>query len=76
MERYRNLGGNSGVLSYEVGADFIIVEFAEGRTRFYKYTYESAGSDQVEYMKELAEDGIGLNRHIDKMNGKGRESEW
>lgn len=36
MERYRNLGGDSGVLSYEIGPDYLIVEFSDGPHKFYK----------------------------------------
>ena len=30
MERYQNLGGNSGVVAYEIGQDFIRVQFSDG----------------------------------------------
>jgi len=41
MERYKNIDGDSGVTGYEVGADFIRVQFSTGAV--YLYTYESAG---------------------------------
>ena len=62
MKPYGNLGGNSGVNAYEIGSDFIRVEFSTGG--IYRYTYESAGKNNIEYMKQLAESGHGLNSFI------------
>ena len=62
MEPYRNLGGDSGVESYEIGSDFIRVQFSDGSV--YLYTYESAGSQNIEHMKQLAVNGQGLNSFI------------
>ncbi len=64
MERYKNLGGNSGVLAYEIGPDYIKVEFTGGS--LYLYNYGSAGSQNVERMKELAIAGEGLNSFINR----------
>lgn len=64
MEPYKNLGGNSGVVAFQIGSDFIIVQFREGRYTFYKYTYISAGSAAIETMKRLARQGQGLNSYI------------
>ena len=62
MERYRNLGGDSGVVAYEIGADFIRVQFSDGS--IYLYTNASAGPRNIEHMKQLASDGQGLNAFI------------
>jgi hypothetical protein len=62
MERYRNIGSDSGVVAYEVGADFIVVEFRDGGT--YRYDYASTGRDEVEQMKRLAVLGRGLATYI------------
>ena len=62
MKPYENLGGNSGVVTYENGPDFIKVQFSDGS--IYRYTYASAGSDNIECMKQLAESGHGLNSFI------------
>lgn len=62
MEPYKNLGGNSGVEAYEIGPDFIRVQFSNGSV--YRYTYASAGSHNIEQMKELASRGEGLNSFI------------
>ena len=64
MERYKNLGGNSGVVGYEIGTDFIRVQFSDGSV--YLYTYASAGAHNVEQMKQLARMGQGLNAFINR----------
>ena len=62
MERYRNIDGDSGVSAYEIGVDFIRVQFGTGAT--YLHTYSSAGSANIEQMKILAKKGDGLNSFI------------
>lgn len=62
MTPYRNFGGNSGVRAYEIGPEFIRVQFADGS--IYLYTYEKPGSQNVEHMKQLAVNGRGLNSFI------------
>ena len=62
METYANLGGDSGITNYEIGPDFIRVQFFDGS--IYRYTYASAGSANIEYMKQLALQGHGLNSFI------------
>lgn len=62
MERYKNLSGDSGVVSYEIGIDFIWVVFSD-RAR-YLYTYARTGARNVDHMKQLAADGRGLNSFI------------
>lgn len=73
MEQYKNLSDLSKVTGYESGDDFIIVEFEKNPDythTTYKYTYDSAGRGNVEKMKELAQDGWGLNSYI---NAKARD---
>jgi hypothetical protein len=62
MQRYKNLGGNSNVAAYEYGSDFIRVQFQDGSV--YLYTYSSAGSQNIERMKQLADAGRGVNSFI------------
>jgi hypothetical protein len=62
MERYLNIDGDSGVSGYEIGVDFIRVQFRSGS--IYLYTYVSAGQDKIEQMKVLAQTGNGLNAFI------------
>ncbi len=64
MQRYKNLEGNSGVTAFEIGDDYIKVEFKDGAT--YLYNYSRPGQHDVEQMKRLAIKGIGLNSFIKK----------
>ena len=64
MKPYKNLAGNSGVAAYEIGEDFIKVKFRGGDV--YLYNYSVTGRDNVERMKELAEEGKGLSTFISK----------
>lgn len=72
MERYRNLGGDSGVVAYEIGDDSIKVQFNDGS--LYLYNYQSAGRDNIEHMKKLAIAGEGLNSFINRVVKKGYAS--
>lgn len=65
MERYRNLGGDSGVSTFEIGIDYIVVKFS-GTSRTYSYSYRRAGQNHVENMKRLARSGNGLNSYINR----------
>lgn len=64
MDSYQNLGGNSGVVAYEIGDDYIDVRFKDGMC--YLYNYASTGAANVERMKNLAEQGHGLNSFISR----------
>lgn len=64
MEIYKDINGDSGIYRYEIGTDYIKVQFKDGS--IYTYTYLSAGQDKVETMKVLAEAGNGLNSFINK----------
>lgn len=55
MQRYQNINGDSGIESFEIGDDFIGVRFNDQDV--YLYTYKSAGSDNIEQMKKLAQNG-------------------
>lgn len=65
MEKYKNLGRDSNVESYEIGIDSIRVKF-NGTTKVYSYSYRKAGRDHVEQMKVLARNGSGLNSYINR----------
>ena len=65
MQRYINNKGNSGIKGYEIGEDYIIVQFASS-SRLYRYSYNIAGRKHVENMKILARKGEGLNTYINK----------
>lgn len=64
MKRYKNLSGDSGVLAYETGEDYIKVKFRDGDV--YLYNYIVTGRDKVERMKDLAEEGRGLSTFISR----------
>jgi hypothetical protein len=59
---YANAGGDSGVARYELGEDYIDVEFTTGAV--YRYSVRSAGKANVEKLKKFALAGIGLNSYI------------
>jgi hypothetical protein len=63
VKTYNSYGSN--ITGYDDGEDYIEVQFANGDT--YTYTYESAGKDNVEQMKSLAESGGGLNSFINSV---------
>lgn len=65
MQRYRNLNGDSGVYAFEVGNNYIRVQFT-GNSREYTYSYSKAGAYHVEQMKMLALKGMGLNSYINR----------
>ena len=62
MQSYANRGGESGVDAYEIGSDYIRVQFKSGDP--YEYSYESCDQASVETMKKLARDGQGLHSFI------------
>ena len=64
MPHYGDKSGDSGVASYEVGPDFIIVRFKEGHG--YLYNDAAPGRRRVESMKRLAARGQGLSTYISK----------
>lgn len=64
MERYKNIGGNSGISGYEIYDDSVTVKFTTGA--IYVYTYRSADRENIEQMKILAKQGHGLNSFIMK----------
>lgn len=62
MKAYRDIGGDSGVSSYDYGDDWISVQFKHGGV----YTYRSSriGQSHIVTMKRLADAGDGLNAYI------------
>lgn len=64
MEPYKNLGGSSGVVAYEVGPDYVDVAFQDGAV--YRYDYGSPGPEATEDLKQLAVAGRGLNTYINQ----------
>lgn len=62
FHRYKNSAGTSGVTAYEIGDDYIKVEFIDGP--IYLYTHNIPGTRKVEQMKNLAKTGKGLSTFI------------
>jgi hypothetical protein len=62
MNQYKNLGGDSGVIGYEIKDGSITVQFKD-RTE-YLYTIQSAGAANIAAMHRLAVAGSGLNSFI------------
>lgn len=61
-ERYESLSGDSGVVSYDLGADSITLQFKNGVV--YLYNAEKPGKEHVERMKQLAKAGSGLSTYV------------
>ena len=74
MQKYRNLGGNSGVDSYEIGDGSITVRFTDGWA--YLYTDAVTGAGDVRQMQALAERGAGLNSYISRVVKKRWADKW
>ena len=62
MKAYNNITDSIGVCSYESGEDNIRIKFHTRKT--YVYNYKYTGEEHVNYMKELAAKGVGLNNYI------------
>lgn len=74
MERYKNLGGDSSVIAYELGQGEITVQFNDGW--LYLYTAQSAGAANLSEMQRLASIGRGLNSFIGHVVRKGYARKW
>lgn len=67
FRRYRNQGGNSGVVAYAVLPDAIAVQFVDGRV--YLYNHDCPGRRHVSRMKAIAREGHGLSTYISRHVG-------
>ncbi len=74
MERYRNLGGDSSIVAFEIGQGSITVQFNDGW--LYLYTNESTGIGSITEMQRLANTGHGLNSYIVRVVKKGYAKKW
>ena len=63
MEKYQNLSGKSGVSAFEIGTDYILIQFVNSND-IYRYNYIKPGKGKVEKMKMLATRGMGLSTFI------------
>lgn len=62
METYANLGGDSGVMAFEIGETSIVVHFRDGSA--YLYNELRPGRSDVQELQRLARTGQGLNSYI------------
>jgi len=63
LQPYLDVTGKSGIVGYDLDQeDAITVYFKNGEQ--YNYTYDSAGEENVQTMKDLAKNGSGLNSFI------------
>ncbi|HVJ62346.1 MAG TPA: hypothetical protein VM555_06495 [Tahibacter sp.] len=62
MIAYANLSGDSPIIAYRCGADYIDIAFRDAGV--YRYTRASAGAHRVAAMKRLAAAGRGLAAFI------------
>lgn len=72
MPRYRDVDDDSGVYAYEIGDNYIDVEFKGGAT--YRYSCRSIGAANLQTMMRLAQAGEGLNSFIQRRVKKGYEA--
>jgi hypothetical protein len=66
LREYNNVSGKSGVIAFEIGKDFIHVQFVNDRFT-YVYNYVMPGRETVEEMKRLAKSGKGLSTFISQV---------
>jgi hypothetical protein len=63
VKLYKDISGNSGVVAYEIGKDYIKIRFKH-EDHVYLYSYHNPGKKHVEAMKRLAEAGEKLSTYI------------
>ncbi len=62
MKAYRDTDGDSGIVAYDYGDDWISVRFSTGKV--YTYHASKIGAGHLSAMKSLADSGNGLNAYI------------
>ena len=65
MKLYKDLSGNSNVISYELGTVEVRVKFDDDS--LYLYTTQSTGAVNINEMQRLASNGQGLNSFIGRI---------
>ncbi len=63
MKKYKNVSGKSTVTMFELAKDVVTVRFASQEV--YRYSNQSAGSENIGRMKVLALSGKGLGTFIE-----------
>ncbi|MDO8276273.1 MAG: hypothetical protein Q7T22_12295 [Serpentinimonas sp.] len=76
MTPYKNLNGDSNIVSYQTTENSIHVVFRSGDTRNYLYDHSRPGKAMVDRMKVLAAQGYGLNSYIATTVRKSYARKW
>lgn len=79
QEHYQDLNGNSGINSFEIGDNYIDINFRDqsnSSKSHYRYSHLKPGLVHVEKMKALAQQGKGLNSYIMLNVKKNYERKW
>jgi hypothetical protein len=63
MKKYKNVSGKSTVTMFELAKDVVTVRFTSQEV--YRYSNQSAGSENISKMKTLALAGKGLGTFIE-----------
>jgi len=66
MTSYKNLAGNVGICSYELGEKKIRIKFHSKKS--FIYDHSNSGEDHIAEMKRLAAQGFGLTHYISENN--------
>lgn len=74
MDCYKDLGGDSGIVAYETAQSEITVKFSDGY--HYLYSTESTSLSNIQEMKRLADQGVGLNSFIQRVVKKEFVRKW
>ena len=74
MERYKNLSGKSKITSYSIDENSITILF--DNESFYLYSIMKVGLANMNQMKKLALQGLGLNSFINKNVSKLYDKKW
>lgn len=64
MTSYKNLAGNMGICSYELGDKKIRIKFHSRKS--FLFDHKSTGEEHVDKMKHLATQGFGLYNYIEE----------
>ena len=64
MTSYKNLAGNVGICSYELGEKKIRIKFHSKKS--FIYDCSNSSEEHVLEMKRLAKQGFGLTHYIDE----------
>ena len=64
FRRYKNLGGKSTIVKYELEKDAVNLRFTDNSS--YRFTNQSAGKENIAEMKKLALAGKGLGTFVEK----------